>query len=70
MNVVGDSIDDQRSRAHFANDSAKIGVQIGPDFRIDQRQPLFGRKNQMDNNVAAGLGQVSFALSGLCAMRN
>src|SRR5437763_1093619 len=63
--MVGDAIDDQRGPIHFADNAAEVGEQVGADFRCDQGCTLFCGENQMDNDVAAGLRHVSFALSGL-----
>ena len=65
MNMIGHAVDNDRRATHFADNAAKVGEYIIADVRRDERQPLFGREDQVDNDVAAGLGHGSFALSGL-----
>jgi hypothetical protein len=65
VNMVGDAVDDQRRGTHFADNAAEVGEQVGLYFRCDKKCTLFRGENQMDDDVAAGLGHVSFALSGL-----
>jgi hypothetical protein len=65
VNVIGGAVDDEGGSAHFAEDAAEVGMEIGTKIRGDEGKSLFGGEDQMNNDIAAGLGHVSCALAGL-----
>jgi hypothetical protein len=65
VNVIGCAVDDERRGLHFANDAAEVGEKIGADFGSDQRRAAFGAEDQVKDEAASGVGQVSFAPSEL-----
>src|SRR5439155_14281452 len=60
MNVIDGAVDDNGRAAHFTDDAAEIGEEVGADFGFDQRPTVLGAKDQMDHNVSAGLSQGFF----------
>src|SRR5208283_1492911 len=65
VHMVGGAIDDERGATNFANDAAEVGEQIGANFRSDERLAILGAEDQVEDEIAGGMGQVSFAPSEL-----
>src|SRR5271154_4925331 len=65
VNVIGCTVDDKRCAVHLADDAAKVGEKIGADFGRYERLAIFGAKDEVKDEIARGVRQVSFAPSEL-----
>ncbi len=68
MNMIGHAVDDERRATHFADDAAQVSEYVIADVQHEERQSLFGRENQMNNDVTAGLGHFLSPFQGLVVL--
>ena len=65
MDVIARAVDDERGSVHLANDATEIGEKIGADLGSYKSLAAFGAEDQVNNKIAGGMSQVSFAPSEL-----
>src|ERR1035437_8605708 len=65
VHVIGRAVNDERGAVHLANNTSEVGKEIGTDFGSDYRPATFSAEDQVDNEIAGGVCQVSFAPSEL-----
>jgi hypothetical protein len=67
VDMISSPVDDERSPMHFADDAAEVSEKIITDFGDDERLAIFGAEDQVKDQIAGCVGQVSFAPSELAA---
>ncbi len=67
VDVIGRAVDDERSASHFADNTSEVGEKIDANFGRDQWLAIFGAEDQVKDEIASGMGHVSFAPSELAA---
>jgi len=65
VNVICHAADDEGCSAGFADDATKIREKIIADFASYQRSASLGTEDEVNDEIAGGLGHVSFAPSEL-----
>ncbi len=65
VDVIGRAVDDGRGAVHFTDNAAQVGEQIVADFGSDERAAIFGAEYQVNEEIAGGMRQDSFAPSEL-----
>ncbi len=65
VDMIRDAFDDQWRPVHFADDAAEIGEQVVAEFGFDQRPPLRGREDEMQQDVSRCMGHFLTPLPGL-----
>jgi hypothetical protein len=63
--VIGRAVNDEGSTAHLAYDAAQVGEKIVADFGSNERAAILGAEDQVKEEIAGGVGHVSFAPSEL-----
>ena len=67
MDVIGHAVDDESGASHLTNDSTQVREQIVTDFGGDEGPAILGAEDQVDDEIARSMRQVSFAPSELAA---
>ena len=65
MHVIAGAVNDQCRTPQLSHNAAQIREKIGANFGRDQGLTQLGAEDQVHHDIAEGLCQVSFTLSGL-----
>jgi hypothetical protein len=65
VHVIGRTVNDKCGAVHLADDASEVGEEIGTDFRGYYRPAAFRAEDQVNNEIANGMSQSSFAPSEL-----
>ena len=64
MDMIGHTVDTERGTAKFAEDATEIGVQIGLNLLRNQRRPVTGAEDKMDQDIRRRMAHALTPLRG------